>query len=187
MDGSVHGRWDIFREGARASRIAATGPYLLALFGGVLILSNGIVVWSVGLTLAAIGPGFTYTAPSVGIVEGVLGTAIILLATTLFLDPRHARGVGVTIIVLSVLSIFGGGGFLVGTALGVLGGVTALFVDRTPDMRSIPALNPPTIDQICARCGKRYSGSLVTCPFCGTASEVRGLASSRLGPSDHSS
>ena len=186
MEGSVHGRWDIFREGARASRIAATGPYLSALFGGVLILSNGIVLWSIGLTPGAIGPGPTYPTPAVGIVEGLLGTSIILLATSLFLDPRHARGVGSTIIVLSVLSIFGGGGFLVGTALGVLGGVGALFVNRALDVRPISPQIAPTIDQICVRCGKRYSGSVVSCPFCGSPSEVLGRGNPQLGPSDDS-
>jgi hypothetical protein len=150
-----------------------TGPFLLSLFGGVLILSNGIVLWfawatALPTTLAPYGNPLE----SLALLEGLLGIMVILLATGLFLDPRHPFGFGVTIIALSLLSIFGGGGFLLGLVLGVLGGIWSLWVEPVvADVPSAPRSTLP-IDQVCPRCGKRYSGLAPACPFCGATSEL---------------
>ncbi|MGD0588748.1 MAG: hypothetical protein ABSA63_08175 [Thermoplasmata archaeon] len=155
-----------------------TGPFLLSLFGGVLILSNGIVLWiawatALSTTLAPYGNPLE----SLALLEGFLGIVVILLATALFLDPRHPFGFGVTIIGLSLLSSLGGGGFLLGLALGLIGGIWALWVEPVgPDA---PTVRPTTssIDQVCGRCRKRYSGLATMCPFCGANSErTRGQA-----------
>jgi hypothetical protein len=149
-----------------------TGPFLLSLFGGVLILSNGIVLWFAWATAlsTALAP-YGNPLESLALFEGFLGIVVILLATGLFLDPGHPFGFGVTIIALSLLSFLGGGGFFLGLPLGVVGGIWALWVEPVgPDVPTVPPTTS-SIDQVCARCGRRYSGLATMCPFCGANSE----------------
>jgi len=155
-----------------------TGPFLTSLFGGVLILANGIVLWFIGaIAFATQYASFGNPAEAVGVMEGFLGILIILIATGLFLDPRQPFGFGVTIIALALVSVLGGGGFLVGAALAVLGGMWALWVEPVGLAGPAASLVTPSIDQLCPRCGRRYSGSARACPFCGATSElVRGEA-----------
>jgi hypothetical protein len=137
------------------------------------MLSNGIVLlvaWAIALT-TTLAP-FGNLLESLALFESFLGIVVILLATGLFLDPRHPFGFGVTIIALSLLSFFGGGGFYLGLALGVFGGIWALWVEPVGPAVPTARPTPPSIDQVCSRCKKRYSGLASVCPFCGTDSEL---------------
>jgi hypothetical protein len=60
-----------------------------------------------------------------GIVTIILGI-VVLLGAYLLRKPGRERQGGITVIAFSVLSIFTGGGYLVGVLLGVIGGALAL-------------------------------------------------------------
>lgn len=150
------------------------GPYFLSLFGGVLILADGILVYIAGaVTFVTQVNSNWVTIESLGIFAMGAGVVVILLASFLVLDPRHPFGYGVTVIALSLLSVFGGGGFYVGLALGVLGGIWMLYVEplkSDAESSRVRLSAPLQEDQRCGRCAKLYSGSTSECPFCGAQS-----------------
>lgn len=109
-----------------------TTAYALSLIAGILMLVNGALIAGVPGLLAAI-PG-TSTIPefvfgiiwAVSIVILVFGVIVLLSAVMLYRNPKSKTTWGVLILLFSILSILGGGGFLVGTILGIIGGALAL-------------------------------------------------------------
>ena len=131
MGGSLGGRAALFREGARVTGISPTVPFLAALFGGVLVLCNGILLWFISPFLATFPPTpLSSFVAQIAIVEGLAGVGLIFLATGLFLERKRGAFYGWAILTLSLLSLLGGGGFLLGAILGLVGGFGAFFVER---------------------------------------------------------
>jgi len=60
------------------------------------------------------------------VVGVVLGIVVIVAAVMLYRNPPQKTLWGVLVLVLSIVSIFVGGGFLLGLILGVIGGILAL-------------------------------------------------------------
>jgi hypothetical protein len=116
---------------------------ILALVGGTIILLSGILFVAVssfvlptlsyshvnvpqGLSPSAI-PGLV--SGFVGIVGafGVVSGAIVLISSLMLLtNTGEARTWSVLILVFSILSFMGFGGFIVGAVLGIVGGALAL-------------------------------------------------------------
>jgi hypothetical protein len=116
---------------------------ILALVGGILILLGGVLFLAVaifvlphldystfhipqGLTpasMAALVSGFVEVAGTFGLVSGIIVTtsAIMLLS-----NLGQRRTWGVLILVFSILSFLGLGGFIVGAILGIVGGILTL-------------------------------------------------------------
>ncbi|MEM1994287.1 MAG: DUF6114 domain-containing protein [Nitrososphaerales archaeon] len=114
--------------------------FILTLAAGALIFANGLVV---GLSTQALTNTLDYVMTPRGlsgsivlalgrlmfalsVVGLVLGALTIFAALMLYYRPAGSSGWGAAILVLSILSIFGGGGFLLGLILGVIGGSLAL-------------------------------------------------------------
>lgn len=122
-------------------------PYYLSLIGGILILIGSFVSWlltpaylgnSYGYMgnmmggyynmmggyygMMGYGMGFSYL-PVVGIVAGLI---VLYGAYMLTAKPKENKTWGVLILVLSIVSLFSGGGFFIGAIFGILGGVLAL-------------------------------------------------------------
>ena len=93
--------------------------FLLSLIGGVLILIDGALLGVAGGVADALG---NYAAGALlgnlGFLGGFLGFLVLLLGVGAFLAPQYHTGLGIGILVLSLLSIFGGGGFVIGLLLG---------------------------------------------------------------------
>jgi len=121
-------------------------PKIASVFsfvGGILIVLGGILLMAVS---AFILPHLDYSnlrtpphlAPAMipGLVSGIVGTmgllglvsGIIVLASALMLltNATRARMWGVLILIFSVLSFFGLGGFVLGAVLGIAGGILTL-------------------------------------------------------------
>jgi hypothetical protein len=116
---------------------------ILALVGGIVIMLGGILLAAVS---SFILPHLDYTnlntpphltgASMPGIVSGMVGVmgvfglvsgAIVLVsAVMLITNPSRARTWGVLILVFSVMSFLGLGGFIVGAILGIAGGILTL-------------------------------------------------------------
>ena len=116
---------------------------VLALIGGTIILLSGLLFVAVSVFIL---PGLTYASVHVpqglsaaaipGLVSGFVGImgafalvsgAIVLISSIMLLtNTGQSRVWSVLILVFSILSFIGLGGFVVGAVLGVVGGALAL-------------------------------------------------------------
>jgi hypothetical protein len=125
---------------------------VLALAGGILMVMGGILFLAVStfilphLDIASFPnvqtpPGLNPGAiPSIA--SGVVGTMglfglasgiiVLISAVILLTKPDQARTWGVLVLVFSVLSLLGQGGFLVGAVLGIVGGILTLSWKPSP-------------------------------------------------------
>jgi hypothetical protein len=117
-----------------------TAAFAVSLLAGVLILINGAVLGVVSSFIApfigAQAPGPVPGAGQAMMVSGILGVlmvvgvvlgiVVIVAAVMLYRNPPQKTLWGVLVLVLSIVSIFVGGGFLLGLILGVIGGILAL-------------------------------------------------------------
>ncbi len=56
----------------------------------------------------------------------ILGIIVIIGAIMLYRNPDQKTGWGIAVLIVSIISIFIGGGFLIGLILGIIGGALAL-------------------------------------------------------------
>lgn len=104
----------------------ARWPYWLSLAAGILIVIAGIILAVAGTVIAAL-----YTISGVsGLVLGIIGViigAIIIWAA--YKIPASRVMYGGLIVVLSIVAFFVvGGGFIIGSILGVIGGLWAMLL-----------------------------------------------------------
>jgi hypothetical protein len=106
--------------------------FVLSLFSGVLIVLQGVFLVIRSRWILELGLGAVRRHSLGAMAFGVLGAVTVVLGLTIFLgacllcNPKSERQGAVTVIVFSALSIFTGGGFLVGLLLGVIGGTLVL-------------------------------------------------------------
>jgi hypothetical protein len=114
---------------------------ILALVGGILIILGGAFFLAVSVFIL---PNISYMSmhapPGVtnlpGLVSGAVGvigvfalvSGVVVLASAVLLrsNPSQRKTWGVLILVFSILSFVGLGGFVAGAILGIVGGVMAL-------------------------------------------------------------
>ena len=109
-----------------------TWPYVISLLGGLLILIEGVIV-------AVVSP-FIATAGALGTNALLFGAAVIVqglivmwAAYGLRMYPNHHVILGVVIVILSMVSmLLAGGGFIIGSVLGIIGGGWAMMSFETP-------------------------------------------------------
>lgn len=109
--------------------------YLLGLIGGVLMLVFTLIAAAV---VAAFAGVISSIAPAAGAVVGlavallviealIFGGLVIFLSLRMKSNPQGAKGYGVIVLVLSVISLIAGGnGFYIGAILALIGGILAI-------------------------------------------------------------
>ena len=102
---------------------------LLMMLEGVLFAAYGGGWQSVGLIPSG---GFIPSVQTSGYLLFVEGALLLVLLLGVLNSPSTHRFVGVAALTLGLLSLFSGGGFLVGAATAYLGGVLAVFFQPTP-------------------------------------------------------
>jgi hypothetical protein len=135
----------------RITAVAASTElaFALSLIGGVLITIGSVVgmglaaigrpfFWGMGGTMGYYGYpymmggyyygstpyyGMMYGLESVGIITGIL---VIVFAVLMKSKPTDRKKYGVLILVFSLISFVGMGGFFIGAIIGLIGGVLAL-------------------------------------------------------------
>lgn len=132
-----------------------------------LTIAAGILVIIGGLIVAAIGAIITFFVFGLGAVFGLIGVfwGVLLLVCANMLRSRPERhvGVGVAIIVLSILSFFGaGGGLVIGFILGLVGGIMAIVWSPRPSMGATMPTQPSTVQVTSPAAGSTF------CPSCGS-------------------
>jgi hypothetical protein len=117
---------------AQADQKQIKMAFVISVASGVLILLQGILhiirrQWGLELGIGELRRhslgGTDYKI--IGIISIVLGVMVIVGAL-LLRKPTRLREGGITILAFSVLSVLGGGGFLAGLILGVIGAAIAL-------------------------------------------------------------
>ncbi len=107
-------------------------PSGLSLAAGVIILLGGITSWvwhaaffsHMGWMMGA--PWFTPMLLGTSIIGTVSGAIVILSAVMMGQRPDESQKWGVIVLVFSLFSLFGMGGFFIGAVLGIIGGILAL-------------------------------------------------------------
>lgn len=120
-----------------------TAGFILSLISGVLILGGATTIGYFGSPSHYNGMmggyyrgmmggyygmmggsgGWFYGFAALGIVSGLL---VLVGAVMMYTQPRQATTWGVVVLVFSIVSLSGGGGFFVGAILGFVGGILAL-------------------------------------------------------------
>lgn len=126
------------------SRERNVAPFVLSLAGGVLILVGGMMLilfnvtpWYYGGMMGGYHGTYngyygmmglfgywSYFTIAVGLVSGLV---VLLGAIMIYTNPASSTLWGSLVLVFSILSFFGMGGFLFGGILGTVGGLLALF------------------------------------------------------------
>ncbi|HEV2119501.1 MAG TPA: DUF6114 domain-containing protein [Candidatus Bathyarchaeia archaeon] len=117
-------------------------PSILALIGGALIVLVDIILLTVSIVILPhlnytnftpprgytgspgnIASGFVGALSAFGLVCGII---VLLSAIMLRFMPSQRQTWGIFILVFSILSFFGFGGFIVGAVLGIVGAIMIL-------------------------------------------------------------
>lgn len=115
---------------ASLSKKASLG-FVLSIVGGILILLRGIVRIVVGDVITFAGSDEVRHRFLAGLALNVIGGIavvfgiIIIIGAYLIYSRMEAAG-GAIVLIISLLSIFVGSGWLIGLILGVIGGILAL-------------------------------------------------------------
>jgi hypothetical protein len=120
------------------------GATVLGAIGAMLIVLEGIFFVADGpnITPAHIfGYGLAISAAGMGIIAIIEGCLALGLLLFVYAEPGGATLVGIGTISLALLSLFIGGGFLLGALLLWAGGVMAIFYGL--EHRAPEALNGP--------------------------------------------
>jgi len=118
---------------------------VLAIIGGVLMVLAGLIFVAVSAIIIPHLPSMYFSTNSTTTISstavqgfasfiigglgafGLISGAIVLgSGVMLQVNPNRRRAWGVLILVFSVLSFLGTGGFIVGAVLGIVGGILAL-------------------------------------------------------------
>ncbi len=113
--------------------------FVISLIGGIIILFGSIIMaffvnYGYGMMgfygghymmmgTYSVTNAFMYIILAVGLVCGIV---ILVAAIMLYNHPHETKSWGTVILVVSIISLIGLGGFFVGAILGIVGGVLAL-------------------------------------------------------------
>ena|SRR5215831_13888332 len=117
-------------------------PSILALIGGALIILVDIILLTVSIVIlphlnytnftgprgytgspGALASGFVAAIAIFGLICGIM---VLFSSVAIRLLPGQRQTWGVLVLVFSILSFFGFGGFIIGAVLGIIGGILIL-------------------------------------------------------------
>lgn len=109
----------------------AKAGFVLSLIGGILILIYALMVISAGSELTAMleqmGFGDVTGLLNMLLALGVLSGFLVIIGALLIYMPGKEVIGGVVVLIFSLLSVLGGGGFyFIGTILGIIGGILGI-------------------------------------------------------------
>ena len=128
-------------------------PSILALVGGALIVLFDMFLLTVSVVIlphlnytnfnprgytgspGSLAAGFVGAIAVFGLICGIIVT---MSAVLLRLKPNQRQTWGVLVLVFSVLGFFGFGGFIVGSVLGIVGGIMTLRWKPLPTAPTTP-------------------------------------------------
>jgi hypothetical protein len=159
------------------------GAFALSLAGGVFVVLEGFVfslASSIAGNLGAVAASDLLSG--LGVLAILLGLLIVLFAGLLYQYPEHHAVYGVVVVVLSLASLLVGGGFYLGTILGVVGGGWAMVFEYSDDDNDLflddPWNRPRSVGTgtgarqgsagVCENCRSTLAVGVSRCPSCET-------------------
>ncbi|MFL6462118.1 MAG: DUF6114 domain-containing protein [Nitrososphaeraceae archaeon] len=110
--------------------LGMSGHYgIMSRFGtaGMTRGSCGIIRGGCGMMMIPLHPLTWWTATAViPVISIVTGVILIIGGYSIYKSPESEGKWGIAILVTSIVSLFGMGGFLIGSILGIISGITAL-------------------------------------------------------------
>jgi hypothetical protein len=111
--------------------LGMSGHYGMKMSGfgsGVMTRGScGIIRGGCGMMMIPLQPLTWWTATAViPVISIVTGVILIIGGYSIYKSPESEGKWGIAILVTSIASLFGMGGFLIGSILGIIGGITAL-------------------------------------------------------------
>lgn len=97
----------------------AYGTPYYGMMGGYYGMMNGYYGMMQGFGYG----GWFYGAAALGLISGII---VLVGAIMTYARPKRAPTWGLLVLVFSILSFFGMGGFFIGAILGIVGGVLAM-------------------------------------------------------------
>jgi hypothetical protein len=155
----------------------------LSLAAGVLIIVDGFFLSIASGVAYDIGYGAAGgVLAGLGLLGVLLGLIVVLFAGLLYRSPEHHTGYGIVILVLSLVSVVVGGGFLIGIPIGVVGGIFAMTFEEVDDIEPVfdfqrgrandPFAGPKearrAAPQLCPNCRALVFAGSERCPNCET-------------------
>jgi hypothetical protein len=147
------------------------GGVLTVLAGLLMLIDGAFEVWLGGVAATSGIPGSSAAGgilSGLGLLGTLIGLIVLVLGIMLYVNPDSHLGYGIAVAVLSALSFFGGGGFLLGIVLGVIGGLLACFFQ--PDSNEFPwetsASQSHTKGRRCENCGAPMTDGAYACASC---------------------
>jgi hypothetical protein len=111
-------------------------PIILSVIGGALLVLNSALFYlEMGDILDFIIQGFNFSllsdiglvsASEVPIIGLVLGIGLLINAVLIKIGPEISRSTSILMIVLGVVGILIGNGFLIGSVIGIVGGIVGI-------------------------------------------------------------
>ena len=130
-----------------------TAGFVLSLIGGIIIFLVGLAIIAIAAMVNAIagssGVPFPTFSPltmgleTIGIIGAVTGLLVIVGGVMMYVRPQQHAIWGVLVLVISIVSILGGGGFILGLILGLVGGILGIVFKPSPAMAMAPPMAPP--------------------------------------------
>lgn len=165
-----------------------TAAFVLTLIGAIFIILGGIYTAAVyawlGSAVISILPGLGALLIGLAVAALLFGIIILVGALMMRSNPQSARTWGIIVLILSILSLVGGGGFFIGFLLALIGGILAI-IYHPPATQAAwgqqptpPAMTPPGWSggqaagaapgqKFCPSCGSPNPAGSATCAKCG--------------------
>ena len=104
----------------------ATAGFIISLIAGVLILINALVFVALASFFEDLGLEFaTGIMAGFGAIGLIFAVLVIIGAILIYMPGKEVIG-GILVLIFSILSIFIGGGFIIGLILGIIGGALGI-------------------------------------------------------------
>ena len=107
----------------------ATAGFIVSLIAGILILINAIAFFALADFIESLGGVLPFFVEGIfetlGAAGAIIALVVILGGFLIYMPGKETIG-GIIVIIFSILSIFIGGGFLIGLILGIIGGILGL-------------------------------------------------------------
>jgi len=127
-----------------------TAAFVLSLIGGILILIGSLI----SSILAGLFGGLLMIAPFLGglgalvifiAVLGVIFGIIVIIGAVMINsgDPSRVRTGSIVVLIFSILSLFTGGGFIIGFILALVGSILGLVWKPSEQRGGLPPPPPP--------------------------------------------
>jgi hypothetical protein len=167
-----------------SDRLLVASSVLVAV-GGLLTIFTGVGYWAAVVALSSVVTANTGGVVFIAVVAIIVGALLVFLSVGLW-AVESPTSLGVVIVILSALTFYLGTAFVPAIILCVVGGLLAIYYERSEEEPSLRTGLPATVATIpnlgvsmallsrtCPACGKPSGVASDNCPECGASLNSR--------------